>query len=61
MAAMLISRPYLPFGDMEEFADRVLRSVCLGRIVSGALAPDIPPQEAITMVKGMLDEQQHGR
>jgi len=61
LAALLISRPYLPFGDVEEFADRVLRSVCLGRIVSGALASDMPPQEAITMVKGMLDEQQHGR
>jgi AcrR family transcriptional regulator len=61
LAALLISRPYLPFGDVEEFADRVLRSACLGRIVSGAFDPDIPPQEAITMVKGMLDEQQHGR
>jgi len=61
LAALLISRPYLPFGDVEEFADRVLRSVCLGRIVSGALAPDMPPQEAIITVKGMLDEQQHGR
>src|SRR5690242_20492253 len=28
VAALLMSRPYLPWGDVEEFADRVLRSVC---------------------------------
>ena len=28
VAALLISRPYLPFGDVEEFADRVMRSAC---------------------------------
>ena len=40
VAAMLISRPYLPWGDAEEFADRVLRAVCFGHIVSGAIGPD---------------------
>jgi AcrR family transcriptional regulator len=59
VAAMLISRPYLPWGDVEEFADRVLRSVCIGHVVSGTIGPDVPPQEGIAMLKGMLDEQQH--
>ena len=59
VAALLISRPYLPWGDAEAFADRVLRSVCFGHIVSGAIGPDVPPREAIALVKGMLDEQQH--
>ena len=59
VAALLISRPYLPWGDVEEFADRVLRSVCIGHIVSGSIGPDVPPQEGIAMLKGMLDEQQH--
>jgi hypothetical protein len=44
---------------VEEFADRVLRSVCIGHIVSGSIGPDVPPQEGIARLKGMLDEQQH--
>ena len=39
VAAMLISRPYLPWGDAEEFADRVLEAVVIGEIVSGAIGP----------------------
>jgi AcrR family transcriptional regulator len=59
IAALLISRPYLPWGDPEAFADRVMRSVCIGQIVSGSIGPDVPPREGIAMLKGMLDEQQH--
>jgi AcrR family transcriptional regulator len=61
VAAMLISRPYLPWGDAEEFADRVLRAVCVGHIVSGAVDDDLPPAEAIVLLKGILDERQHRR
>ena len=42
VAALLIARPYLPWGDVEAFADRVMKSVCIGHIVSGAVAPDAP-------------------
>jgi AcrR family transcriptional regulator len=59
VAAMLISRPYLPWGDAEGFTDRVLRSVCIGQIVSGTIGPEMAPREGIAMLKGMLDEQQH--
>lgn len=61
LAAQMISRPYLPWGDAEEFADRVMSAVCVGHIVSGAVDPDIPPREGIAMLKGMLDGQQHSR
>jgi hypothetical protein len=44
---------------VDEFADRVLRSVCIGHVVSGSIGPDVPPQEGMAMLKGMLDEQQH--
>ncbi|HXO49722.1 MAG TPA: TetR/AcrR family transcriptional regulator [Mycobacterium sp.] len=57
IAALLISRPYLPWGDTEAFADRVLRAVCIGHVVSGSIGPDVPPREGIAMLKGMLDEQ----
>jgi AcrR family transcriptional regulator len=58
VAALLLSRPYLPWGDVEAFADRVLRSVVCGHIVSGYLGSDVPPQQGIAVLKGMLDEQQ---
>src|SRR3954453_6340215 len=55
VAALLVSRPYLPWGDIEAFADRVLKAACVGQIVSGAVDPDLPPSEAIALLKGMLD------
>ena len=54
VAALLMSRPYLPWGEAEEFADRVLRAVCVGHIVSGAIDPDLPPAEAVALLKGTL-------
>jgi AcrR family transcriptional regulator len=40
VAAMLIAKPYLPFGDAEAFADRVLRLVFRGRVAIGYCGPD---------------------
>ena len=57
VAALLISRPYLPWGDAEEFADRVMRAVCCGQIVSGLIGADATPQETIARLKGLADEQ----
>ena len=59
MAALLIARPYLPWGDTDAFADRVMKAVCIGHIVSGAIDPDVPPRDAIALLKGMLDEPEH--
>jgi hypothetical protein len=59
VAAMLISKPYLPWGDAEEFADRSLRAVCIGEIVSAAIGPKTSPQETVTRLKGLLNEQLH--
>ena len=61
VAALLISRPYLPWGDIEAFADRVLTALCTGRIVSGMIDPGVPTQEAIAHLKGLVDEQRHRR
>ena len=56
VAALLISRPYLPFGDVEDFADRVLRSACCGQIMTGMMGVDVPPQEAVArMQKGLFN------
>jgi AcrR family transcriptional regulator len=53
IAALAISRPYLPFGDFEEFTDRVLRSACCGHIATGMLGLDGPPQEAVELLRGV--------
>jgi AcrR family transcriptional regulator len=60
VAAMLISRPYLPWGETEEFADRVLKAIVVGEIVCGAIAPTTAPQDAVAQLKGLLDAQ-HSR
>jgi AcrR family transcriptional regulator len=52
VAAQLISRPYLPFGDVEAFAERVLSAVCCGQIAYGVMGPDVSPPEAVARIKG---------
>ncbi len=44
VAAMLIAKPHLPFGDAEAFADRVLSSVFCGQVVIGYCGADATPQ-----------------
>ncbi|WP_197283723.1 TetR/AcrR family transcriptional regulator [Mycobacterium sp. Marseille-P9652] len=44
VAAMLISKPHLPFGDAEAFADRVLCSVFCGQVVIGYCDTDSTPR-----------------
>ncbi|MCT7657044.1 TetR/AcrR family transcriptional regulator [Mycobacterium deserti] len=66
VAALVVSKPYLPWGDVEAFADRVLAAACLGHIVVDMVDLDAPAHEAITWLKGRLsvdgttDEQQRG-
>jgi AcrR family transcriptional regulator len=56
VAALLISRPYLPFGDVEAFADRVMSSACCGQIVTGMIGIDVSPQETVARIKkGLAD------
>lgn len=56
VAALLIARPHMPFGDAEEFADRVLRSACFGRILLGTVGTDTEPQQAVEFLKGLADD-----
>ncbi|AKS36345.1 TetR/AcrR family transcriptional regulator [Mycolicibacterium goodii] len=57
VAAMLIAKPYLPWGDVREFADRVLRAVCSGHIVSGIIGSDAAPSDAVARLKGLANAQ----
>ncbi len=47
VASLLISKPYLPWGDVEEFADRTLSAACLGHIVLGLADDDTTPQQTV--------------
>jgi AcrR family transcriptional regulator len=61
VAALLIAKPYLPWGDAEAFTDRVLRAVCCGQIVSGIIGYDTSPQDAmnaIARLRGHDDDRQ---
>lgn len=57
VAALLIAKPYMPWGDAEAFTDRVLRAVCTGQIVSEFIGTDLSPREAVTRLKGFAVEQ----
>ncbi len=47
VAALLISKPYLPWGDVEEFADKTLSATCLGQIVLGLVDDDSTPRQSV--------------
>jgi AcrR family transcriptional regulator len=47
VAALLIAKPYLPWGDVEVFTDRVLRAVCCGQIVNGIIGYDTCPRDSV--------------
>lgn len=50
VAAMLIAKPHLPFGDTESFIDRVLSSVFCGQLVLGYCGRDATPQNLAAWV-----------
>ncbi len=51
VAALLIAKPYLPWGDVEVFTDRVLRAVCCGQIIGGIIGYDTCPQDTVNLLK----------
>jgi AcrR family transcriptional regulator len=57
VASLLTSRPYLPWGDAEEFADRVLTAVCVGHIALGHIDSGVSPEQKVALLKGLADEQ----
>ena len=47
VAALLIAKPYLPFGDAEAFTARVLTAVCTGHIVADLIGPDATQERTL--------------
>jgi AcrR family transcriptional regulator len=44
VASLMIAKPYLPWGDVEQIADRVLCAAAVGRAALGLVGPDPTPQ-----------------
>ncbi|ETW23857.1 TetR/AcrR family transcriptional regulator [Mycobacterium gastri] len=51
VAALLITKPHLPFGDVEAFADRVLSAVLCGHMVAGLVGPPATSRQLIEWVR----------
>lgn len=50
IAALLVSRPYLPWGNVEEFADRAMAAACCGHVIAATIDRDVPARETIARV-----------
>lgn len=50
IAALLIAKPHLPFGDVEAFADRVFLSVLCGHMVAGSVGPNVTSERLVDWV-----------
>jgi AcrR family transcriptional regulator len=50
VAALVIAKPYLPFGDIDTFADQVLGAVCCGQIVAGIVGDAASPRQTVDWV-----------
>lgn len=57
VAALAISRPYLPWGNIEEFADRVLRSLALGLVATTGIKPTDSAADMVNWLKEAADER----
>jgi AcrR family transcriptional regulator len=50
VAALLVAKPHLPFGDVDAFADRVLGAVLCGHMVAGLVGADATSQQLVDWV-----------
>ena len=52
IAALMIAKPHLPFGDVEDFTDRVMGALCCGQIILGRVPPDSTPEQTVGWLAG---------
>jgi AcrR family transcriptional regulator len=58
VAALLIAKPYFPFGDVDAFTDQVLRAVCCGHIVAGIVGDTASPQQTVEWLLARRDPKE---
>jgi AcrR family transcriptional regulator len=59
VASLLIAKPHLPFGDANDFADRVLGAVFCGHIVEGLVGADATPQQTVEWLMAIGSSLKH--
>ncbi|WP_280234994.1 TetR/AcrR family transcriptional regulator [Nocardia cyriacigeorgica] len=57
IASLLLAKPYLPWGDPMEAAERVLGAACLGHIVMNLIGEQPTPEEAAVWFARLRDQQ----
>lgn len=58
VAAILIAKPHLPFGDVDAFAERVLAAVLCGHMVAGLVGGDATPGRLVDWVLEQRNAQE---
>jgi AcrR family transcriptional regulator len=58
-ASLLIAKPYLPYGDVSAFTDRVLCAAALGH-AAGSLLDDLEPETVTAWVRSQREAQRDG-
>ncbi len=57
VVSLMIAKPYLPWGDPEQIADRVMAAACLGRAVLDVIGGDTPdPDEGARWVARLREQ-----
>jgi AcrR family transcriptional regulator len=51
IAALMIAKPYLPWGDVDDIANRVLRAAAIGRAVNDVLGGDVDTEAFTAWVR----------
>jgi AcrR family transcriptional regulator len=60
IAAILIAKPHLPFGDVEAFADRVFGAVLCGHMVAGLVGVNTTSEQLVDWVLARGPREEHG-
>ena len=60
VAALLIAKPHLPFGDVDAFADRVLGAILRGHLVARLVGADATPQQVVDWVMAHKTSESSG-
>ncbi|MFI5781295.1 TetR/AcrR family transcriptional regulator [Nocardia sp. NPDC051570] len=55
IVSLMIAKPFLPWGDPEEIADRVLGAACVGRAALDIMGEDATPDDAVAWLKRIRD------
>lgn len=53
IASLMITKPFVPWGDQHDFAFHVLRAACIGEAVNDEHGGDMQPQDTLALLERM--------